>query len=183
MSEHHENRRVQMTRRLLKEALLELLEHTELARISVTALCQKADVHRSTFYQYYTDPSALLQEIETDFFRMIPVPPEVLDPGNQKKLLLTTAAFFDTVREHRKSIRILFSQAAGDDFAARLVAFLCDGYIPFPEGDDGMSDHFKRLYVANGTVGMMREWISADCPIDSQQLAGMMYSFSRKVLS
>ena len=96
-----------MTRRLLKEALLELLEHTELARISVTALCQKADVHRSTFYQYYTDPSALLQEIETDFFRMIPVPPEVLDPGIQKKLLLTTAAFFDTVREHRKSIRIL----------------------------------------------------------------------------
>ena len=83
-----------MTRRLLKEALLELLEDTELARISVTALCQKADVHRSTFYQYYTDPSALLQEIETDFLRMIPVPPEVLDPNNQKKLLSVTAAFF-----------------------------------------------------------------------------------------
>lgn len=183
MSEHHESRRVQMTRRLLKEALLELLEHTELARISVTALCQKADVHRSTFYQYYTDPSALLQEIETDFLQMIPVPPEVLDPNNQKKLLSTTAAFFDAVKERRRSIRILFSQTAGNDFTARLVMFLCNGYIPFVKGDDKMSDHFKRLFVANGTVGMMREWISTDCPIDSQQLAEMMYSFSRKVLS
>ena len=183
MSEHHESRRVQMTRRLLKEALLELLEDTELARISVTALCRKADVHRSTFYQYYTDPSALLQEIETDFFRMIPVPPEVLDLNNQKKLLSMTADFFDSVREHRKAIRILFSKAAGDDFAARLVAFLCEGYIPFVKGDDGTIDHFKQLYIANGTVGMLREWISADCPIDSRQLAGMMYSLSRKVLS
>ena len=172
-----------MTRRLLKEALLELLEDTELSRISVTALCRRADVHRSTFYQYYTDPTALLLEIETDFLRMIPVPPEEMDPNNQKKLLLMTAAFFDAVRERRKSIRILFSKTAGNDFAARLVTFLCDGYIPFLEGDDRTSDHFKRLYVANGTVGMLREWISADCPIDSQQLAGMMYSFSRKVLS
>ena len=183
MSEHYENRRVQMTRRLLKEALLELLEHTELARISVTALCQRADVHRSTFYQYYTDPSALLQEIETDFLGLIPRPPEVLDPKNQKKLLSTTAAFFDAVRDRRKSLRILFSKAAGDDFAARLVAFLCDGYIPFVQGDDATSDRFKRLYIANGTVGMLREWIIMDCPINSQQLAGMMYSLSRKVLS
>ena len=183
MPEYHENRRIQMTRRLLKDALLELLETTDLARISVTALCRKADVHRSTFYQYYTDSSALLEEIEADFLRLIPVPPAVLDTKNQKKLLSMTAAFFDSVREHRRSIRILLSKATGNDFASRLVTFLCDGYIPFVQGDDTAADHFKRLYIANGTVGLLREWINADCPIDSMKLAEMMYSLSRKVLS
>ena len=59
MNEKHESRRVRMTKRLMKNAMLELLEQKELSNISVTALCEKADVHRSTFYKYYTDPADL----------------------------------------------------------------------------------------------------------------------------
>ena len=73
--------------------------------------------------------------------------------------------------------------SAGNSFAPTLVEYLCSVYIPVDESNDDLSDRYIRLYIANGTVGMLREWISADCPIDSQQLAGMMYSFSRKVLS
>ena len=75
-----------MTKRLMKNALLELLEKQELANISVTAICETADVHRSTFYKYYTDPSALLKEIEQDFLDQIPNP-ENMDLSNQEKLL------------------------------------------------------------------------------------------------
>ena len=66
MTEHHENRRVRMTKRLIKEALLELMEHQDLIDISVTAICKAADVHRSTFYKYYSDPADLLKEAEND---------------------------------------------------------------------------------------------------------------------
>lgn len=41
-----ENRRVRMTKRLLKDALLELMETHDLISISVTAICKTADVHR-----------------------------------------------------------------------------------------------------------------------------------------
>ena len=47
MTEHHENRRVRMTKRLMKEALLELMEHQDLIDISVTAICKAADVQLS----------------------------------------------------------------------------------------------------------------------------------------
>ena len=80
MNGQHENRRVQMTKRLLKEALLELLEQTELAGISVTAVCEAADVHRSTFYKYYREPSDVLRDIEKDVLDQIPFPPPALDP-------------------------------------------------------------------------------------------------------
>ena len=39
MSFQPENRRVRMTKRLMKDAMLELLEKHELAGISVTAIC------------------------------------------------------------------------------------------------------------------------------------------------
>ena len=68
-----ENRRVRITKRCMKDALLELLESTPLNKISVTDICNSADVNRSTFYSYYNDIDALLSEIETEVLEQIPV--------------------------------------------------------------------------------------------------------------
>ena len=78
-----ENRRVRMTKRLMKDAMLELLEKQDLAGISVTAICNTADVHRSTFYKYYSDPADLLSEIEQDILERIPFPPTILNERNR----------------------------------------------------------------------------------------------------
>ena len=67
-----ENRRVQMTKRLLKEALLELLDEKPLEKISVTDVCRRADVNRSTFYAHYMDTTALLHEMEQEVFSELP---------------------------------------------------------------------------------------------------------------
>ena len=44
-----ENRRVKMTKKMMKDALLELLEKQPIEKITVTDICEKADVNRSTF--------------------------------------------------------------------------------------------------------------------------------------
>lgn len=64
-----ENRRVTMTKRLIQEGLLRLLEKKELAAINVTELCREADVNRATFYKYYGNPNDVLAAIKEQFFR------------------------------------------------------------------------------------------------------------------
>ena len=59
-----ENQRIALTRRLLQEGLLRLLEHHKLEDISVTALCKEAGINRATFYNHYTSPTTLLEEME-----------------------------------------------------------------------------------------------------------------------
>ena len=181
MAEHHENRRVRMTKSLMKDALLELMEHQDLINISVTAICETADVHRSTFYKYYSDPSELLREIEQDFLDRIPTPPKVLDQQNQQALLQATSKFFDFIMENKKTFRVLFSGSSGSSFASRLVEFLCDGYVLIGDETDEITSRFKSIYIANGTVGMMREWVNADFPVSSQKIAEMMYFYSKKL--
>ena len=66
-------------------------------------------------------------------------------------------------------------------FSARLVEFLCDGYVPVGDETDELSSHFIQVYIANGTVGMMREWVRTDFGISSQDLAEMMYFLSKKI--
>ena len=181
MDNQHDNRRVRMTKRMMKDALLELLEQNELAEISITALCEAADVHRSTFYNYYSDPTDILREIEQDFLDHIPVPPDTPDQVDQAQLLEKNVAFFDYVRENDKVFHILFDNSKGSCFAARLVETLCAGYIPVSSDADEVTVGFMRKYIANGTVGMMREWISKGYPVSSREIAELMYFLSRRI--
>lgn len=177
-----DNRRVRITKRMMKDALLELLEQNELSDISITTLCEVADVHRSTFYNYYSVPTDILREIEQDFLDHIPVPPDTPDEVDQEQLLETNVAFFDYVRENDRVFRILFDESKGSCFASRLVDTLCDGYIPVSSDDDETTIGFMRKYVANGTVGMMREWVNKGYPVISREIAEMMYFLSRRII-
>jgi len=181
MTQQQENRRVRMTKRLLKDALLELMQKQDLISITVTAICEEADVHRSTFYNYYNDPADLLREIEQDFLNRIPTPPQILDKQNQKMLLAVTAEFFDYIQDNKKMIRSLFIESSGNNFAARLVDHLCNGYVPVNKDADELTANYTRLYIASGAVGILREWVNENCPVSSEKLAEMIYSISRRV--
>ena len=183
MSEKQENRRVRLTKRLMKDALLELLEKEELVNITVTAICKTADVHRSTFYDYYRDPAELLRETEQDFLDQIPAPSPVTDPKDQQMIIEASTVFFDYVKTNEKAFRILFRELSDSSFSNKMVEFLCSGYISVSDNTDETTARFIRLYIANGTVGMMREWINAGFPVSSRRIAEMMYFFSRKVVS
>ena len=47
-----DNRRVKITKKMIKDAMLELLENRPINKITVTDICKYADVNRSTFYAY-----------------------------------------------------------------------------------------------------------------------------------
>ncbi len=181
MSEQQENRRVRMTRRLLKTALLELLEDQELSKISVTAICKAADLHRSTFYKYYSEPNDLLREIEEDYLNLVPWTPIVPDQQEREHLLLSATAFFDYVKENERSLRVLFKKAGDGGFAERMVDLLCSRYIVGVKDPDEMRARFIRLYIANGSVGLMRAWLETGFPISSREIAEMIYSLSIRI--
>ena len=59
--ERKEDRRVTMTKRMMKDAFIEMLKETDIYHISVRELCQRADVNRTTFYKYYGNQFDLLE--------------------------------------------------------------------------------------------------------------------------
>ena len=128
MEEQRENRRVQMTKRLMKDALLELLEQRELSNISVTAICETADVHRSTFYKHYKDPADLMRDLEQDYLDRIPLPSQPPNRQSQELLLDETSAFFDFVKQNERAFRIFFGEPTSSDFAAKLIKLLSSKY-------------------------------------------------------
>lgn len=64
-----ENQRVAISKHLLKTSLLRLLQKKNINKISVTELCQEAEINRTTFYRHYETPDDVLMEIASDYIR------------------------------------------------------------------------------------------------------------------
>lgn len=60
------DRRTLYTRQVIRDAYYELLADHEPQQITVTELCRRAEINRSTFYLHYTDSLSVLEELMTD---------------------------------------------------------------------------------------------------------------------
>ena len=117
-----------MTKKMIKDAMLELLENQPLEKISVTDICTNADVNRSTFYAYYTDTAHLLTEIENDVLDQIPKSPEHITNASDVHFLDALETFFDYVQENERLFRILMIQRDSSSFNLRLINAVMEKY-------------------------------------------------------
>lgn len=63
MAERKEYRSAIRSRRMIRQAFLELLREKPYERITVTDIVNRADINRSTFYAHYPDVLGLVEEI------------------------------------------------------------------------------------------------------------------------
>ncbi|WP_422404152.1 TetR/AcrR family transcriptional regulator [Mammaliicoccus sp. JADD-157] len=61
-----EDRRVRKSKAAVKKAFIQLLEDSQIERITIRQISDKADINRGTFYLNYDDKYALLEEMEDE---------------------------------------------------------------------------------------------------------------------
>lgn len=65
-SEEKIDRRIRRTKKILTEALIDILHDKNIENITVSELAKKADITRTTFYQYYRDPVEMLEKLQDE---------------------------------------------------------------------------------------------------------------------
>lgn len=66
MAERREYRSSIRSRRMIREAFLDLLDEKEFGKITVTDIVNRADLNRSTFYAHYPDVQGVVEEIQDE---------------------------------------------------------------------------------------------------------------------
>ena len=113
--ENKESRRVQMTKKLLRESVIELMEQKPLNKISIKDICDNADVNRTTFYKYYGDQFELVKEAEDEVLEKLG---EFL--GNLKSDTLVISmleTFLYYIKENGYAYHILLNNSSDYSFA------------------------------------------------------------------
>lgn len=61
-----EDKRIRKTKKTLKTTLIKMLKEETFDQVSITELCENADISRITFYSHYSDKFALVDDIFAD---------------------------------------------------------------------------------------------------------------------
>ena len=168
-----DNRRVRMTKKMIKDAYLELLETNPSEKISVTDICKVADVNRSTFYMYYEDTVILRQDFENDVLEQIPVLsgiPETIT--SDKEFVDVLEKFFSYIQENHRMFRILILQSDNRAFNRRLIETVLEKYRTEVETlNNPLLAKYEYVFITSGVIGLLGSWIEDNFPINAKKFS------------
>lgn len=118
MNEPRLDLRVRRTHKLLWDALVSLLQERDFDAVSVTEVCERAMVHRTTFYKHYEDKQGLLRhgisEELSALYRGIEASPDHV------------AAILSHVESRRHFYTVMLTGSASGRFSSVLSTMLSD---------------------------------------------------------
>lgn len=170
-----ENRRVRMTKKMLKDAILSLLEARSLDRITVTEICAAADVNRSTFYAHYEDARQLLREIEDDMLEHMPVLPVPFTNLPSQQSYAPLVEFLQYVQDNARLFRVMLVRRDGGAFFNRAVQAMMEMAKASGQMQDERLTRYDCAYRLNGTIGIVREWIADGFPLPPEEMAKVIW--------
>ncbi len=176
------------TAQLMDEALLKLLEEKEYDYITISELCKKAGVNRSTFYLHYRGMDDLLKETLiysnekfNNYFKKLSLPdlrnamkeklificPEYLIPylnyiKNNKKLFLIA-----------KSKPELFNVNISTNEAEKNVIFPILERFNVPKNEM----KFTAVFYMKGVEAVVLEWVKNDCKESIEYITNLIIKF------
>jgi AcrR family transcriptional regulator len=179
-----ETRRVKMTKRLIKDAYIELLERNPSKRLSITDICKVADINRSTFYMHYEDVNQLVREIEDDLLDCIPYPENIAGGlSDSEQFICLLEKTFEYIKDNKKYFNIVFVHFENTGFQKRIAQTILERYKSIAFSNDTLITKYGFVFCINGSVGMIKEWISDDFPISSRSLAQTVLQMCVKATS
>lgn len=165
----------------IDEAFLEILETKDMAYITVTELCKKAGVNRSTFYLHYENLSDVLAECgenlsaKLDAYYPEGIRERVGDALVTTELVKPYLAF---LKDHKKLFQSVVRNAGKlslPEYYQELFETVFD-----PAMESRHVPEWKRKYVSafhiEGMAAIAMEWLRGGCKEDIDDMAGLILS-------
>lgn len=175
-----ENQRIRLTKKLLQNALIQLLHQKSIDKISVTELCRCAEINRVTFYKYYSNPSDVLLERKNELLTDIE---ERISTYEKTSLHLISALEF--FQENRKELIVLMKNLPGNEMeewlfhSPKIQKILLENNLHEYKDADKERAY---LFICNGSYSVIRKWMMEGCPESPKHLAEFIHGFASKLL-
>ncbi len=177
--EKPESRRIQMTKALIRTALVELMGEKNFERITIKELCERADVNRTTFYLHYADQRSVLNDVKESVCRKTVA---MIDEANFSRPTDFVEQFLKYIKENDRQFRILFLNDEGDSFRFALMDAVARELIPLmPTTDDPQNDAFGLAYLMAGSLSIIIEWMKTNYERSPRELAAFIFKINSSV--
>jgi len=171
-----ENQRIALTKRLLKEGLIRLLQKKDIEKIGVSELCTESGINRATFYRHYEIPLDVLREIQNDFILEIDLP--MTEPKSVQEIADNFERICTYLKKNESITKILLKTSTDQELSIIIKKY---SHLLLETTYKGKLDEESIRLVVKGLVGgafaLLRAWILEDSPKTPKELAELLVFF------
>lgn len=166
-----ESPRVRRTKRLIDETLLDALREKPITRVTVTELCSRAGVNRSTYYVYFDNPLDQLDRLEARVIEGLTreIDRRELRAGfSHERLEAIVEAALGYIGEQAEVFRVLWGEHGSAGFERKLLTALAPGERLTPEARRHL---YQCIYSLSGMFGLVSYWLRDGADVEVRELA------------
>ena len=187
MSEEKVDRRIQRTRQLLRDALMQLVQEKGYDTVTIQDITERANLGRTTFYLHYQSKDDLLLDHHADFTAHLNLETLSRDQLMSAEPQPEMIAFLRQI-DDGKNIYFAFTRAKDADIimrgiqqqmAAKLLGSLDDA---FPGQTPSIAPDVLANYIIGAQLSLIDWWVSNRTPYDATQIATMMHRLQRAAI-
>lgn len=154
--------RVRYTKMVIKEQFIHLLKDTSLDKITVTKICDCAEINRATFYKYYDNPTDLLEKIEKELLDGL----EERTNHGDMPLPEIFRIILEDIKKNPGIYETLFMRNSDVKFRKKVFEIAYRGHFKtiqeyFPEFTS-VQQEYLYYFIAEGCNGIVKQWMRRD---------------------
>ena len=154
------DQRVRLTRNLLKNALVQLMQEQHISKISIRAICEVAGINRSTFYVHYTDQYDLLNKVEQEAMDNLKKYLGKQDLSDERPISIQVLIkVLDYVKENVELFKALLSENCDFAFQKDLVELAQIISSQQNQSFDLRVQEYIKIFGFTGTISMLQKWL------------------------
>jgi AcrR family transcriptional regulator len=177
MTQPENNLRVRRTQKLLREALIDLIEERGFDALTVGEICERAMISRAAFYRNFQDKYALVEQIFSEAIEVLLH--AVADPRAEHPPQ-TLVRFFEHIAEYERLYRALLGRKGSPWFVLKMRASMVEllkeyEKLPFHQtlsaaNNSAITNEFITNLVATLLVESITWWLEKGRPYSPQEM-------------
>ena len=169
--------RVVRTRKLLRNALLDLIPEKGYSAITIQDITDRATLNRATFYLHYRDKLDLLE----DAFEVIMADAALMPPDDGsaglESALVSIEGIFDHIAKHDGFFRVMLGEENVPEFSKRIHAYIESvGVLWFnalqPDEEEILvPPELAVIFLGSAVEGLLVWWLENEMPYPSSYMS------------
>ncbi|SDY67602.1 DNA-binding transcriptional regulator, AcrR family [Evansella caseinilytica] len=178
------DRRKLRTKKMIKQAVLELIEEKGFKHVTVSDITSRADINRGTFYLHYRDVGDLMENYEEELLEEIRDRAKYVDLSAfatyKNKPYPVIVSLLDFIAENKDLLRVLLGANGNPAFVQKWRQFVSDQIsekMTVTQPDSGKMDvprEYIAVFVSSIHIGIIQYWLESDIDRTPEEIASIL---------
>lgn len=161
-------------------AMIGLLGKKKLEDLTISEICQEADVNRNTFYSHYSSVRELFDEMNGKYLEALFASAKVFDEPNDSTIK-NLVNVLDKMKEKGNLTKIIFSESNSIKHLNTLLQILFPVSVIESSKSENLSPEECHAFLIGGIMNLILRWIENDYQESPKNFGRKIFNFIEEI--